>query len=290
MLLRILVPILLLLSHTLSSGAQQLQGRVVAEATGKAVAFATVGIKGRALGSTADETGHFAFAVPPTLSAADSVIISCIGFRSQGTTIGQLRQGEAIWRLRPQAQSLNEVTVRHPRLKPGIIGRDAVGGMAYWTTNSRDTSDTVTGDERGRELATVLSVRKNCYLDTFRFHVQQNDFKTIRFRFTLYEMVDNRPGRLLLSDDIQFTLASQQTGWITLDLHPYNIQLRKGQSVAVGIQWLHGERLTPEKGGFGDRAAFPSAGHRALLRKKSEAEWHSFPMNLSMYLAVQQYN
>lgn len=289
MLSRILLSILLI-SCEFTSIAQQLKGRVVADASGKAVAFATVGIKGRALGSTADETGHFAFAVPPELSAADSVIISCIGFRSRATTVGQLRQGEATWRLQPQVQPLNEVKVRHPRLKPNIMGRDAVGGMAYWTTNSRDTSDTVIGDERGRELATVLSVRKNCYLDTFRFHVQQNDFKTIRFRFTLYEMVDDRPGRQLLNDDIQFALTSQQTGWIGLNLRDYNIQLRKGQTVAVGIQWLHGERLTPEKGGFGDRAAFPSAGHRALLRKKSEAEWHSFPMNLSMYLAVQQYD
>lgn len=289
MLLRILLS-MYLLSCTLASPAQQLKGWVVAADSGKPVAFATVGIKGQALGSTADETGHFAFAVATTLAATDSAIISCVGFRALRLTVGQLRQGEVTWRLEPQAHSLAEVRVRHTRLKPGIMGREAVGGMAYWSTNSLDTIETVATDERGRELATVLPVRKNCYLDTFRFHVQRNDFKTIRFRLVLYEIVDDRPSRQLLTDDIQFTLTSQQTGWINLDLHPYNIQLRKGQTVAVGFQWLHGERLAPENGVFGGQAAFPSVGHRALLRKKSEAEWRTYPMNLSMYLAVQQYD
>lgn len=280
----------LVLFCSLDGQAQELKGLILSAASGKPVAFATVGVKGKALGSTADEEGRFAFAVPPTLPAADSVIISCIGFRSTATTVGQLRQGDATWRLQPQVQPLNEVTVRHPRLKPGIIGRKAVGGMAYWTTNSRDTSETFASDERGRELATVLSVRKNCYLDTFRFYVQHNDFKAVRFRFILYEMAGDRPGRQLLTDDIQFTLASQQTGWIAVDLHAYNIQLRKGQAVAAGFQWLHGERLAPENGVLGGQATFPSVGHRTLLRRKSEAEWRSFPMNLSFYLAVQQYD
>ncbi|MBF9238831.1 carboxypeptidase-like regulatory domain-containing protein [Hymenobacter sp. BT683] len=282
--------LLFLLAGTLASAAQQLTGRVLAAASDQPVAFATVGIKGKALGSTANASGHFAFAVPAALPDVDSVIISCVGFRALRLTVGQLRRGEAAWRLLPQSQTLGEVQVRHSQLRPAILGRKEVGGLAYWTTNSRDTSETVATDERGRELATLLSVRKNCYLDTFRFHVQQNDFKAIRFRFKLYEMVDDRPGRQLLTDDIQFTLASQQTGWISLYLHAYNIQLRKGQTVAVGFQWLHGERLAPENGVFGGQAAFPSVGHRALVRKKSEADWRIFPMNLSMYLAVQQHD
>ncbi|HEX8329315.1 MAG TPA: carboxypeptidase-like regulatory domain-containing protein [Hymenobacter sp.] len=205
MLLRILLSGFLL-SCTLASTAQQLKGRVVAAASGKPVAFATVGVKGKALGSTADEMGHFVFAVPATLPATDSVIISCVGFRAQRLTVGQLRQAEAVWCLLPQSQTLSEVQVRHSQLRPAIMGRNEVGGMAYWTTSIRDSMLTVGSDERGWEVATVLPVRRSCYVDSFRFYVARNDFKPVRFRFTLYELTNDRPTRQLLTNDIQFTL------------------------------------------------------------------------------------
>jgi hypothetical protein len=286
MMLRLTLSIVLLF-YTLASRAQELKGRVIAAATGQPVAFATVGVKGKKLGSTADEAGRFAFAVPHALPAADSVIISCIGFRSLGLTVGELRQTDAVWRLQPQAQTLNEVKVRHSRLKPAVLGRDEVGGLAAWST--RDTSQTAVNDQRGREMATVLPIRRSCYVDSFRFFVSHNDFKPIRFRFRLYTVVNERPAQSLLTDDIQFILSSQQTGWISLDLRTYNIELHRGQTVAAGIQWLEGEKLDPEHGILSGTGAFPSVGHRVLMRSKSEAEWRSYPINVSMYLAVQQY-
>ena len=283
----------LLFCGTLPALAQQLTGRVLAASSGKPVAFATIGVKGQALGSTADERGYFAFAVPATLPSADSVVISCVGFRSLRLTVGQLRGPESVWRLLPQTQTLGEVQVRHPKLKPAILGRNAKGGMAYWTTKIRDSTLTVASDERGWEVATVLPVRRSCYVDSFRFYVSQNDFKPVRFRFVLYELTNDRPTRQLLTDDIQFTLPSRQTGWVSLDLRAYNLQLRKGQTVAAGIQWLQGEKLDPKggpkSGALSGPGAFPSVGHRVLVRDKSEAEWRSLPVNVSMYLAVQEY-
>ncbi|MGI4741730.1 MAG: carboxypeptidase-like regulatory domain-containing protein [Janthinobacterium lividum] len=280
---------------SLALQAQGLKGRVLAASSAKPIAFATVGIKNKALGSTTDERGYFAFAVPTALPGTDSVIISCIGFRALRLTVSQLRQAERVWHLPLLAQALGEVQVRHPHLKPAIMGRNAVGGMgmAYWTTKIRDSTLTVASDERGWEVTTVLPVRRSCYVDSFRFYVSQNDFKPVRFRFVLYELIDGRPTRQLLTDDIQFTLPSQQTGWVNLDLRAYNIQLRQGQTVAAGFQWLQGEKLTPKSGpksgALSGPGAFPSVGHRVLVRDKSEAEWRSLPVNLSMYLAVQEY-
>jgi hypothetical protein len=169
MLLRITLSLLVLLGP-LAGQAQELKGRIVAAASGQPVAFATVGVKGKMLGSTADEGGRFAFAVPIALPTEDSVIITCIGFRSLALTVGQLR-----------------------------------------------------------------------------------------------------------------------SGWIGVDLRPYNIELRHGETIAAGFQWLAGERLNPENGVLSGPAAFPTVGHRVFLRRKSEAAWRSYPMNVSMYLAVQEY-
>lgn len=288
MLLRLTLSLLVLFCPLVGQ-AQELKGRIVAAASGQPVAFATVGVKGKTLSSTADEVGRFAFAVPTTLPTTDSVIISCIGYRALRLTVGQLRQAESVWRLQPQIQTLSEVRVRHARLKPAILGRNAEGGLAAWSTNSRDTSGAVASDERAREMLTVLPVRRSCYVDSFRLYISHNDFKPIRFRFTLYRMVDGQPAQSVLTDDIQFVLPSQQTGWIGVDLRPYNIELRRGETIAAGFQWLAGERLNPENGVLSGMGAFPSVGHRVLLRRKSEAAWRSFPMNVSMYLAVQEY-
>jgi hypothetical protein len=138
-------------------------------------------------------------------------------------------------------------------------------------------------------VATVLTPRKDCYLDAFNFYIEQNGFKPIRMRFTLYAMEDGKPRRQLLTDDIQFTIPSQQTGWTSIDLSSYNIQLPKGQTIAAGIQWLQGEKLSASSHPLTGPGAFPSAGHRVAVRDKSEAEWHVLPINVSMNLAVQQY-
>ncbi|WP_460575003.1 carboxypeptidase-like regulatory domain-containing protein [Hymenobacter coalescens] len=286
--------LLLGLLGCLSAQAQLLTGRVVAPPTSLPVAYATVGVKGRPLGSTTDDAGRFAFAVPAALPATDSVIISCVGFQSRRLTVGQLRQPDAVWTLQPGVQALQEVQVRHGRLTPAILGRQALGGSAHWTTAIRDNSPAAAGlnagrDERGWEVSTLLPVRKSCYLDAFHVYIEQNGFDPIRLRFTLYAVENGKPRRQLLTDDIQFTIPREQTGWTSVDLSQYNIQLPKGQTVAAGIQWLQGTKLPTSAKAFGGPGAFPSPTHRVAVRNKSEDEWKVLPVNVSMYLAVQQY-
>lgn len=267
---------------------QQLRGRVVVVGTSQPVSFATVGVKGQPLGSTADEAGRFAFATPAALAPTDSVIISCIGYRARRLTVSQL-QAENTWPLTPVAQTLGEVAVRHGRLTPATLGRTASGGVAHWTTNLRDVT-TVATDERGWEIATVLPVRRSCYLDAFHLYLEQNGFGPVRLRFMLYAVEDGQPTRQLLTDDIQFVIPAQQTGWTVVDLSSYNLHLRKGQHVAAGIQWLQGQKLPAATEALGGPGAIPSLGHRVALRDKSEAQWRMLPVNVSMYLTVQQHD
>jgi len=264
--------------------APQLSGRVVA-ASGQPVAFATVGVKGRAIGSTADEAGRFAFAAPPTLAATDSVVISCVGFRSLGLTVAQLRRAGAVWTLQPLSQQLAEVQVRHAQLKPGFLGCRSTFSPMQWTTDS--AADV--GDVRGWELATMVPVRKNCFVDSFRVYFGQNEFRSLRLRFLLYDVQHGLPTRLLVSDDIQLIVSKQRTGWVGLDLRRYNLHLAKGQTVAAGIQWLQGEKATPKSRRLSGPILLPTLINRALIRQKSQASWEKYAGNVSMYLAVQQY-
>ncbi|WP_400191019.1 carboxypeptidase-like regulatory domain-containing protein [Hymenobacter sp. B81] len=286
----VLRPLLLLLLGPifLSSlaPAQQLSGRVLMQATDQPIPFATIGVRGQAIGSTADEAGRFAFADPAGLAATDSVFISCVGFRSRGLTVAQLRQAPgASWRLAPLTHALREVQVRHPQLKPGFLGCRSALSPLQWTTADEDDVD----DARGWELATMVPVRRHSYVDGFHVYFGQNEFKSLRLRFMLYDVQEGRPARLLLTDDIQFTVPDQRRGWTSIDLRRYNLHLSKGQTVAAGIQWLQGEKARPDSKVLSGPVLMPSLYNRTLIRQKSEAPWEKHAANVSMYLAVQQY-
>ncbi|OON70004.1 carboxypeptidase-like regulatory domain-containing protein [Hymenobacter sp. CRA2] len=281
--------LLLLFNIPLAAAAQHLAGRVVAAGSEQPVPFATVGIKGQPVGTTADEAGRFAFAPAASLSATDSVVISCVGYRSLRLPAAALRQAGATYLLTPVVQTLREVQVRHGQVRPATLGGKVERGTAHWNTAIRDVS-AVGADERGWEVATVLPVRRSCYLDGFNLYIEENQFRQIRLRFMLYAVEHGQPTRLLLTDDIQFMIPSQQTGWTNVDLRGYNLHLERGQTVAAGIQWLQGEPLTAQSHRFGGPATFPALGHRTLVRDKSEARWRSYPANAGMYLDVQEYD
>ncbi|MBF9140496.1 carboxypeptidase-like regulatory domain-containing protein [Hymenobacter properus] len=282
--LLLLLALTSLLPSRATAQAPPLAGRVQA-ASGQPVAFATVGVKGKAIGTTADATGRFAFAPPPTLTAADSVIISCVGFRSLRLTVAQLQRPGAVWTLQPMSQELQEVHVRHAQLKPGFIGCRSTFSPLQWTTDS--AADV--RDVRGWELATMVPVRKNSFVDSFRVYFAHNEFRSLRLRFLLYDVQHGKPDRLLVNDDIQFLVPNQRTGWVGLDLRRYNLYLTKGQTVAAGIQWLQGEKATPKSQRLSGPVLLPTLINRTLIRQKSQAAWEKYAGNVSMYLAVQQY-
>jgi hypothetical protein len=256
----------------------------VAASSDQPIPFATIGVKGKPVGSTADETGRFAFAAPASLATSDSVVISCVGYRSRGLTVAQLQQADRVWQLEPLTQNIEEVQVRHAKLKPGILGSKITISPLQWTTEKEDGVD----DERGWEMATVVPVRHESYVDGFHLYIAHNEFNNLRLRFTLYDVQKGRPTHLLLTDDIQLNVGDQRTGWFELDLRKYNIHLVKGQTVAAGVQWLQGEKATAKSWRLSGPILMPSVINRTLIRQKSEAPWEKYVANVCMYLAVQQ--
>ncbi|GAA3941936.1 hypothetical protein GCM10022406_27250 [Hymenobacter algoricola] len=275
-----------LLLSMLSARAQPAATGTVITATGVPVPFASVGVRGKPVGTVADGQGVFLLSTLAQAAGTDTVVVSCIGYEPRQLLLSRLRQQPAV-QLTPAPTPIREVQVRHARVTPATLGRTATGGTAHWTTSSRDISE-VDGN-RGWEVGTVLPITRNSYVDSFHFYIEQNEFGPIRLRFVLYKMEHGQPTELLLTDDVQFTIPAGQTGWIDVALAKYRLHLPKGQTVAAGIQWLQGQQLSPDKNHFGGPGAFPSPRHRALARDKSEAHWRVFPINVSMYLAVQTY-
>nr|WP_180754507.1 carboxypeptidase-like regulatory domain-containing protein [Hymenobacter sp. DG01] len=252
------------------------------------VPFASVGVRNKPLGTVTDAQGRFSFPDSPELSAQDTVIVSCVGYWPVQLSVPLLRQHPALVRLRPRPQELREVTVRHQQLRPETLGHTGKIGLARWGVSSM-TLDSSRRDMRGREFGTFLRPARSCYVDGFNVYIESNPFQAVRFRLMLYTVLDGKPATPLLPDDVQFVVRDQRTGWISVDLRSYNLQLEKKQPVALALQWLDNDTPTAKRWFFGIPAVFPAPLHRVFGRDKSQANWTTYPMQPSMYLRVQSW-
>ncbi|GAB3292814.1 carboxypeptidase-like regulatory domain-containing protein [Hymenobacter tenuis] len=279
-----LVPVLLL--PLLSATPQQAPITVLDATTKGPVPYASVGIQHKSIGTIADALGHFSAEVLAAAAPTDTLVVSCVGYQPRKLLAGQLSQFPDI-QLTPLATQLAEVAIRHGKLHPKVLGREATGGMAYLSTGA--VKDSVSRNKRGREVGTFLTPSDNCFVDEFALYVAHNTFRFVRFRLMLYDVKDGRPTTLLSNQDMQFVVGDQVTGWVNVDLRPFNLHLKKHQKIALALQWLdNDEPMGPGKY-LSIPAAFPAPLHRTYTRDKSEATWQSFPVNPSMQLRVQAY-
>ncbi|WP_167855170.1 carboxypeptidase-like regulatory domain-containing protein [Hymenobacter wooponensis] len=274
------------MSMASAAWAQTPQGTITRADSGAPVPYASVGVKGKPLGTVANETGQFPLQPLAQALPTDTIVVSCVGFLPQKQTAAQLRQTPSVT-LTPQATQLKEVAVRHGKLRPQVLGRESTGGVAHW--GNWAPKDSLPKEMRGWEVGTFLTPSDNCFVDAFSVYIERNALRFVRFRLKLYAVEGSHPTTLLTDQDMQFVLSDQQTGWVKVNLRPYNLHLKKNQKIALAMQWLDNDEPRAKGKYISVPAAFPDAFHRAYIRDKSEAGWQIFPVNPSMNLSVQAY-
>lgn len=88
------------------SGSQTISGRITETPSGAAVPFASIAVKGKAIGTQADENGQFTLKLS---HRADSLLISAMGYQTSVIAITAQTVEVA---LKPVATQLNEVVIR----------------------------------------------------------------------------------------------------------------------------------------------------------------------------------
>jgi hypothetical protein len=284
MLRRLLVTLLLGLPALLraqSQTAPPLEGQVLNAQTGEPVPFATLGVPRRGLGTVADEQGRYLLRLPA--GSADTLIVTSVGFSREVVPPAALAGGQRVFRLAPEAQTLANVTIAHRPVHPGTLGRAKEKGDLRWMAGSsgKQTVD----DEWGWELGAVLTPKKPALLEEFHVFLFDNTYDHLRFRLNLYALENGRPGRALLSQDIQLTTGRWQKDWVTVDLRPYRISLG-AEPVVATIQWLQSEKTRPENKYF----SIPvkrQAKQTMVERENSQALWTIHPlMQPSLYFSL----
>ena len=268
-------------TYTLLSQAQvaPLQGQVINARTGQPVPFATLGVPGRGLGTVADEQGRYVLRLP---TLTDTLIVTSVGFSREVIAPKYLLAGQRVFRLEPEEHTLRGVVVEHSRLRPAQLGSTQTKGDIRWLAGSsgKETVD----DEWGWELGTVLSPTSPTLLEEFHVYLADNQYEHLRFRLNLYALDRGRPGKALLSQDVQLTSTALQRGWVTVDLRSYNITL-ESQPVVATVQWLQSEKTNPADKYF----SIPvkrQAKQVMVERENSQATWTVHPMQPSLYFSV----
>ncbi|RAK69961.1 carboxypeptidase-like regulatory domain-containing protein [Hymenobacter edaphi] len=256
-----------------------LTGQVLNAHTGQPVPFATLGVPRRGLGTVADEQGRYVLRLP---SLADTVIVTSVGFSREVVPPAALAAGQREVRLRPEPTTLQTVQIAHRPVRPATLGRTQDKGDVRWMAGSsgQETVD----NEWGWELGAVLTPKAPSLLEEFHLFLFDNTYDHLRFRLNLYTLENGRPGKALLSQDVQLTTGRWQKGWLTVDLRPYHIAL-PAQPVVATVQWLQSETSKPENKYFSIPVRRDPK-QVMVERENSQALWTIHPLQPSLYFSL----
>lgn len=246
-----------------------ISGSITDNKTHEPVPFATLGIRGKNMGTVADENGSFIFTVENSkVNAEESVIISSIGYEPAAIPISRFKTGRQKISLIPASNSLQTVTIKPQKYKTKVFGRTSSSTMM---TANMYTEQNYISDVLGKEQATIISIDKNCFIRDFNMNVVSNKFESVKFRLNFYSVKDGLPDQLIIDKDIQFDVTEKH-GWMKVDLTKYNIILTGYSKIAVGIQWIKSVKTDTNSRSF-SVSVIPIPLHAMFSRDKSQADW-----------------
>ena len=194
--------------------------RVTDASNGNPVSFASIGIKGKNVGTVADEKGYFELNILKC-DEDDSLMISAVGYKTFASTVSDIRQiKRKVVTLTPIAVKLDEVVVTSKKVK-----RKVLGTSKYSTRNCSAFMGT-DGNWKGEEAAIRANNEKGKYvfIEDFNFYIVQNKYEdSLVFCLMLYSVnPKNLPGPTFLKKPIIFKTAVK-SGIVHVDLKNYNI-------------------------------------------------------------------
>ncbi|MBB6236919.1 pimeloyl-ACP methyl ester carboxylesterase [Pedobacter sp. AK013] len=256
--------------------SQELPGETINALTGLPVPFVSIGIKNKAIGTVSDSLGRYILSYrQDEISKTDSLIFSAIGFHTVKMDLEQFLSGNKTIMLKELPLQLKTVKIKAEVRKMKSYGRwsaNLVFFPAMYKTIPKFS------DEKGREQATILKIGPDVYLRKLNFGINRRHFKRIKLRLNVYGIKNGIPDHSLLDKDVVFDVSgSSEQGMPkvqTIDLRPYQIEIKGRKEIAVSLSILELQSLpgdTSRQAFF--IPSFPNPLRSSLYRMKSEATW-----------------
>ena len=165
-------------SQTQLTDNTALTGIVLDNETNQPLAYVSIGVLDKPLGTVTDTAGHFSFSLNKE-NFSDTLQISIVGYTTSRVAVTDfiLNTGKSI-KLTQQIEQLAAVTVKNTitRANTEIIGRQDVSKLIQVSVHNKKTvAETI-----GSELGMVYKTKKeNAILKDFNFYVSSNNFKEL---------------------------------------------------------------------------------------------------------------
>ncbi len=246
--------------------------------------FVNIGIPLKNIGTVSKENGEYKLKIPSNISELDTVIFSYIGYKTVKKSVAELKdhKGKSI-QMEIEENQLDEVVFETKKFKDKKLGRTN-NGLGLMHLNFYTVYEKEIDDRLSKERGMNFKLRKNCRLEKFHFAISQNEFKSLKFRINIYNLVEDQPQDLLISDNIIFKIENEQTGWQSIDLNLYDIYLKEeiGEFLLT-IQWVESKKAEADSKFFSIPAS-KSPFHKIYFRDKAMDNFESQTGSLSMYL------
>jgi CarboxypepD_reg-like domain len=219
---KILISVLCLLPFAGIYG--QISGFILEEKSNTPIAYATIVIISKKTGTLTDSTGFF------TLKAGvqgDTLVISALGYASDTVV---KKNVQSVWRLKPIACLLKEVTVR-PDKPPSMEG------------DKQKKPDTFIGNQNRRPGFQIVRHYKpdctNCVVSGIQFFIKNLQKIRAPIRIRLYNFDENMqlPGSELLSRSV-FVFSEKKNDWAKVELEDQGIVIEDKNGIFIGVEFL----------------------------------------------------
>ena len=256
-------------------------GKVIEQETNRPLSYVSIGIPDKPFGTLSDSLGRFVLHVPQE-NLSDSLQVSLVGYFSRRIAIKDIVAGKELSiALRVQYVELAEVVVTDKKTNMETIGRQASGKFVQVSIHNKKSVSETIGSEMGMRYK---ASKGNATLKDFNFNISANNFNSIKYRVNVYAVKDNMPDTLLYHSQIFTTVDHFRTGWISVDLEPYHINLPK--DFIVSLQWVDSRMDHKEDPVTMIPVAVSLFSKNCYVRVAALDKWQKKAMNLSNYVTV----
>lgn len=274
---RVLLLFFLLLGWQFPVFAQDVRvaGQVLAQGSRAPVPFVNIGIRGKNIGTAADEAGRFSLPVPAS-RANDTLTFSAVGYQEQAVSIHQLLRAPLFKvELVEKTTALPEVVVRGRPEKTRRIGTTTHNPFLWGNLRTRGAHDIV-------EFALLIPLH-NVASRLVQAHIflRRPTVDTVTLRLNFYRATAAQPGERLVEQPVMVRSAIRN-GWLTIDLARYGLTLQA--DFYLSFEFLPEQQRPVPEFSYGAQL-----GGAALVRTSSLGTWRREPgASLAAYVTVKQ--
>lgn len=269
-------------SQSANSAIILLKGLVTDQATNLPLAYASVGILDKPLGTVSDSNGHFFFSILEE-NKTDTLQISLVGYETKKIPVNELLNVDnQTISLSRKDYTLPVIVISNRNYKTEILGRKSSSKLMMVSIHNKKSVDETIGSEMGMRFKTV---KGGFYLKDLNWYFAANNFNYIKFRVHVYSVKNNMPDTLLSDQQIFAFVEDFKTGWNKFDLLPYNI--RVDGDFIITLQWVE-SRMDKKEDPVTIIPMGMSMNKNAYARVASQDKWKRMGFNLSYYVTLIQ--